>query len=573
MISKWFSRRPLAMLSIVATGMLVASACSSTEPDFAPTPTTAPAQEPAPAAPAMAGGAADPAAPAATAVPTPTTAMVAGGPAPGEPKYGGLLQTTVTNEPNGLDPAQTSSIHDMWQMIYSYDPLIQADNALNLVPGLAESWEVPNNTTIIFHLQKDIQFHDGTPFNAEAVRFHLQRIFDPPTAKVPETQNQMAAVESWEVVNEFTFQVNLSRASSSIMVEAFAERSGMVASPTAIRRVSPQEFARNPVSTGPFKVVKWVSGSHVEFERNENYWRDGLPYVDRIRSQFNVDPAVEIAQFSTGELDILDGLAATQVPKWQNRDGVTMFIMEDPVHRLMQFNRTLEPWTNKDLRLALSYAIDREGFVQAVYQGLARAGKGVIHPTIGWAFDESWDAIKLNPAKVSEHLAAAGVELPFTFKANTHNRADGLAQATAVQASVNNYGFDMEINPISASQNSRLFHTTGSTPLYFAAGRSVGTDPNRNMFTMFHTTGRANPGGYDHPGLDALIEAADETFDLAERGRLYKQIDRIVVEEEAYTIILGYNQRFDLMRNYVKNYEPHPHRFSTLNYANLWLEK
>jgi len=572
MIRKWFSKRPLAMLSIVATGMLVASACSSTAPDVAPVPTTASAQQPAPAAAAMAGDAAAPAAAAATAVPT-STMVVITGPAPGEAKYGGLLQTTVTNEPNSMDPAQTSSIHDMWQMIYTYDPLVQADNALNLVPGLAASWEVPDNTTVIFHLQENVQFHDGTPFNAAAVKYHLDRIFDPPTAAVPETQNQMAAVESWEVLNDLTIQLNLSRASSSVMVEAFAERSGMIASPTAIKSMSAQEFARNPVATGPFKVKRWVSGSHVEFERNENYWRDGLPYVDRVRSQFNVDPAVEVAQFSTGELDILDGLPATEVSKWQNKDGVIMFTMEDPVHRLMQFNRTLEPWTNKDLRLALSYAVDREGFVQAVYQGLARPGKGVIHPTIGWAFEESWSAIQLNPAKVSEHLAAAGVELPFTFKANTHNRADGLAQATAVQASVNNYGFDMEVNPISASQNSRLFHTTGTTALYFAAGRSVGTDPNRNMFTMFHTTGRANPGGHVHPGLDALIEAADETFDLAERGRLYKEIDRIVVEEEAFTVILGYNQRFDLMRDYVKNYAPHPHRFSTLNYANLWLDK
>ena len=127
----------------------------------------------------------------------------------------------------------------------------------------------------------------------------------------------MAALESWEVIDEFTIQLNLSRASSSIMVEAFAERSGMVPSPTAVRNSSPQEFIRNPIATGPFKIVRWVSGSHVEFERNENYWREDLPYVDRIRSQFNVDPAVEVAQFSTGELDILDGLSATEVPKWQ----------------------------------------------------------------------------------------------------------------------------------------------------------------------------------------------------------------------------------------------------------------
>jgi ABC-type transport system substrate-binding protein len=495
------------------------------------------------------------------------------GPAPGEPKYGGLLQTTVTNEPNDMDPAQTHSIHDMWQMIYSYDPLVQAENDLTLVPGLAESWDSPNNTTLIFHLQKNVQFHDGTPFNAEAVKFHFDRIFDPPTPKQPETQNQMAAVESWEVLDEFTIKINLSRPSASMMIEAFAERSGMVPSPTAIRAQSPQEFSRKPIATGPFKVVRWISGSHVEFEKNENYWREALPYMDRIRSQFNVDPAVEVAQFKTGELDILDSLPATEVPKWRDRDDVVLFSMEDPVHRLMQFNRTLEPWTNKDLRLALSYAVDREGFAQAVYQGLARPGKGVIHPSIGWAFDESWNAIKLNPGKVSEHLAKAGVELPFKFVANTHNRADGLAQATAVQASVNKYGFDMEINPIRAGTNSAMFHNEKVTPLYFAAGRSVGTDPNRNMFTMFHSKGRANPGGFVFSGLDELIESGDSTFDLAERGRIYKKIDRIVTEEEAFTVILAYNQRFDVMWDYVKNYEPHPHRFSTLNYARVWLDK
>ena len=317
MISRWFSKRPLAILSIVATGMLVASACSSTEPDFAPTPTTAPAQQPGPAATAMAGAAADPAAPAATAVPTPTTAVMTG-PAPGEPKYGGLLQVTVTNEPNGLDPAQTSSIHDMWQMIYMYDPLIQADNALNLVPGLAESWDTPNNTTIIFHLQKDVQFHDGTPVNAEAVKLHFDRIFNPPTSRVPETQNQLAAVESWEVVDELTIQVNLSRPSASIMIEAFGERAGMIESPTAVRSVSPQEFARNPVSEGPFKIVRWVSGSHVEFEKNENYWRDGLPYVDRIRSQFNVGGVYENAdagRLRAGATGLLRGFLKLNEPR------------------------------------------------------------------------------------------------------------------------------------------------------------------------------------------------------------------------------------------------------------------
>jgi peptide/nickel transport system substrate-binding protein len=218
---------------------------------------------------------------------------------------GGKLKVGVTLEPGTLDTAVPLSGGDTVFLATMYNPLLTLDHFVpNPQLSLAEKYEVVDPTTLAFTLRQGVKFHDGTDFNAEAVKWNLTRILDPATKSA--ARSSLTDIDRIEAPDQNTVRLVLKQPNAAILTSLGTVYGGGMASPTAVQK-SGKDFTSHPVGTGPFVFGEWVPGSHVTVKRNPNYWeKDGagkqLPYVDEITIQAIQDDTVRYANLQTGDV-------------------------------------------------------------------------------------------------------------------------------------------------------------------------------------------------------------------------------------------------------------------------------
>ncbi|HMA24528.1 MAG TPA: ABC transporter substrate-binding protein, partial [Gemmatimonadaceae bacterium] len=204
----------------------------------------------------------------------------------GQGKKGGTFVLGLVAEPTSLDPAQLTDINSMRILSSIYDTLVQfGDNGFDLKPGLATKWTVsPDGLTYTFTLRTGVKFHDGTAFNAAAVKFNFDRMLDPKneyasTGPFPFGGFYYGSIKETKVVDDSTVQFILSQPYSPLL-NSLTLNQGRIVSPDAVKKYG-KDFAQHPVGTGPFVFSEWQHGVRVVVTRNDSYW-DGAPLLDKI---------------------------------------------------------------------------------------------------------------------------------------------------------------------------------------------------------------------------------------------------------------------------------------------------
>ena len=223
------------------------------------------------------------------------------------PRKGGRLRLAIPYNPAALDPMTGRNLPDLDTLYAVFDGLIDfVPETLELRPGLAKSWTFTDPKTLVLELVEGVTFHDGTPFNAEAVKFNLERYKNDSRSNV---KADIGSVDSIEVTakNQVTLKLNRPNAG---LPNILTNRIGLIVSPKSIQDANGGNVDRVPVGTGPFKFVSWQDNTSIVLNRNENYWRPGLPYLDGIDIRIINELNTAVRAVVAGEADIAINLQA-----------------------------------------------------------------------------------------------------------------------------------------------------------------------------------------------------------------------------------------------------------------------
>ncbi len=471
------------------------------------------------------------AAPAPTIAPAPTAVVKAG------PQRGGVLRfgTRPLAELGTLDGHYRKNYGEYWIDYSLYDNLVVLDADGNIQPELAKSWETSaDGKTVTFKLEAGIKFQDGTDFNAEAVKWNMDRLMDPEVQST--ARLSFLALESVEVVDDSTVRFHLSKPWRPLLA-ALTLQGGWMSSPTAVMKYDSYadrqgDYGKNPTGTGPFKLREWKPGDIVVIDRNPNYWKEGRPYLDGI-VYIGAASEVRMTLVRTGEAHLMEPspFAMRDLRLVENNPEIKIIGQPSGRHHWVELDTNWGPLQNKKVRQAIGFALDREAAVDVIFDGRGRPAYGP-EGSGWWAYDpeEFKQIMHYDPQRSKALLAEAGYPDGLTLP--MWCRSDGEAEKAfcefwqSMMASVG-ITIDMTMVPyadVKVARNEGVVHM--ESLWYTPRG-----DPHARFGAQYHSTGVANYARFKNAEMDRLIEEAATIFDLAKAADLYAKAQRLAMEE------------------------------------------
>ena len=442
-----------------------------------------------------------------------------------KPKSGGTLQVALESELRTLDPVFSTQLVEREVFYNMYEPLVEIDQRLKIIPGLATSWDIPDPTTYVFHLRQGVHFQDGTAFDAAAVKWNLDR---DRTAPGSFRKNDLSSVDTVEVRNASTVVLHLKQPDATLL-STLVDRAGMILSPTAVQKGG-KDFARNPLGagTGPFEFVEWQNGDHLTLKKNPDYWQKGKPYLNQIIFHPITNTDSSLAQLRSGGLDVVRVVSGKDVAGIKQDSSLVYKAIPGLAFDGIEINRK-GAFANPDRARAVALAIDRPQIVQNVDFGVGTVSHGPIPPP-SWAYDPSEKLYEGAQAAKAKQTATG-----FTFTLKATNTPDSLQAAQLIKAQLAKAGITMEIQSEEFGQllNEVEAHTFDAA----LVGWSGRIDPDGNMYAWFHTGGVNNDDQYSNAKVDSDLEQARLTTNQAQRKRLYDDAQKQLVGDVAYVFI------------------------------------
>lgn len=478
----------------------------------------------------------------------------------GTPKKGGEVTIAYATDSTNYDPILASSGSDHSLLWPIYDTLISFSQELEPQPGLAESWELPDDKTLILHLREGVTFHDGTEFDGEAVKFNLDR------AKSDEsTVADLINIESVEVVDPATVKLHLKQPDSSLVL-ALSDRGGMMVSPTAVKEQG-DNFSQNPIGAGPFKLVKHIPNGEVVYEAYEDYWQEGKPYLDKMTVKVMADENTRINALKSGEIDFADIISPANVQNLKNDSNIVLKDILPLRFNMIFINPSMPPFDNKNVRLAVMHGINREAIVQGLNFGQGTPANSIF-PADYWAADPEMK-IDYDPEKAKQLVKDSGLK-EISFSMIHFPIANYARGAEIIKDQLKEIGIEVNLQPMEVTKGHASYFHEQTEPAFSTTwtGRQ---DPQIAVQLLFSGDSYLNPGKYSTPEIESLISKAASTYDNEERAELYKEISKKALLEEAIGIPLVFEPMISAMNQKVKGFEPN--LMGKAIYSSIWVEE
>jgi peptide/nickel transport system substrate-binding protein len=357
--------------------------------------------------------------------------VIAGGRAESRAPDRSTLRVAVPTFPNSLDAsiaAERNAQNVSWQM---FDSLVWANEQNIIEPALAERWEVSDSgTEYTFYLRRGVTFHNGEPFNADAVVYSWERGIRP----VMEWSDRWAQANSVEKIDEYTVRITTEEP-DPLLLGVMAQHWNIVP-PGYTAEAGDDAFGEAPVGTGPFMFVEWAREDRIVMERNPDYWREGLPRVDRVIFRPIPEASTRMAAIQTGEIDIVNRLTFEQAEALERVSGVE--VVTYPIDRVfyIAFNNLTtgvdEPTEDARVRRAMNYAVDRQAIIDSLFGGRAQLATGLMTES-NLGYDHSISPYPYDPDRARRLLAEAGYpdgfEIGYAAPSGAYTNFEQVAEA------------------------------------------------------------------------------------------------------------------------------------------------
>jgi ABC-type transport system substrate-binding protein len=449
-----------------------------------------------------------------------------------KPKYGGTL--------NVIHGKGASSIGDPLKIVgwnheyvdFVLNTLITPSNK-NLGtfdPTLVTGWKLsPDRKYYDFTVKKGIKFHDGTDFNAQAIKWNIDRW-------VGSGRPRLSAVTSVEIIDENTVRCNLSAWKATVLFD-FAKDSFMI-SPTAFEKNGAEWAENNPVGTGAFKMIEYKRNVAVKYEKNKDYFEAGLPYLDNVVITTIADPMTATASLKTGENDAWYGVDSITGSEFK-QEGKFVLLTNPGPKAVLQFNSEdpSSPWAKKEVREALEYAIDKASISKAVGKGFSYPVYDIIHsiPPKAGTIPRKYD-----PAKAKELMQKAGYPNGIKTKMSYQSTRGNSDAIVAIQANLAAIGIEIVPEPVTgAAFNELLFKPVAGHDLILGNERG---GPNELLVSVDETLGKGSiffQGVKKPEGFYSILETALQQEKLEDTlNNLYK-LEKLAYDEAMFVPLWG----------------------------------
>jgi peptide/nickel transport system substrate-binding protein len=518
-----------------------------------------------------------------------TAAGVAAGLAPTMPglahaqavKRGGQIKIGIFQNIDTLDAHNTTFITACGIHNNIYNGLLKITSSdgksVDFKPELAREWEVQGDRVHVFRLHKGVTFHNGDPCTAADIKWNLERVKD--KAQSPIHAWKLALLESIETPDPLTVKLSFAKPYPFMRVALTGStgRAGTILSPRAVKEKG-KAYGRSPVGTGPFKFVEWKESDYILLERFPGYWEKdaaggALPYLDQVMMKFIIEPSTLVAALKTGEVDGINNVAPQFVAELRKDPKLTVSTAVGGNWRCMHMNMAKGPFMDKNLRKAVTFALDRQEILSRVEFGEGIVAHGPISPPMGGFYDAAFESGKngqyfdLEQAKqlMKQSQHASGVEVMLL----SGNAGTAPRQAEVVQAQLAKIGIKINIELADAPTFRRRWLQERQWDLV-GVQWDADLDPDETLYPELHSSEAWNAGKWANADFDKMVEGARAENDFKKRKKFYEEAVRLIVEDAPVAILMHLNEQ-KVFHKYVKGFQMIP--AGLIDMHRVWLDK
>jgi peptide/nickel transport system substrate-binding protein len=497
------------------------------------------------------------------------------------PKRGGTVKIGSFQNIDTLDAHNTTFITACAIHNNIYNGLLRITStdgkSVDFKPQLAREWEVQGDRVHVFRLHKGVTFHNGDPCTSADIKWNLERVKD--KTQAPIHAWKLALLESIETPDPHTIKLSFAKPYPFLRV-AFTGSTGRAAtilSPRAVKEKG-KAYGRSPVGTGPFKFVEWKEGDFISLERFADYWEKDaaggkLPYLDKVLIKFIIEPSTLVAALKTGEVDGINNVSPQFVADLRKDPKLTVSTAVGGNWRCLHMNLAKEPFSDKNLRKAVAFAIDRKEILDRVEFGEGIIAHGPISPPMGGFYEAAFETGKngqyfdLEQAKqlMKQSKYPNGTEVMLL----SGNAGTVPRQAEVLQAQLAKIGIKVNIELADAPTFRRRWLQERQWDLVQIQW-DADLDPDETLYPELHSGEAWNAGKWANADFDKMVEGARSENDFKKRKKFYEEAVRLIVEDAPVAILLHLNEQ-KVFHKYVKGFQMIP--AGLIDMHRVWLDK
>jgi peptide/nickel transport system substrate-binding protein len=497
------------------------------------------------------------------------------------PKRAGTIKIGSFQNIDTLDAHNTTFITACGIHNNIYNGLLKITSAdgksVDFKPELAREWEIQGDRVHIFRLHKGVTFHNGDPCTSADIKWNLERVKDKQQAPIHAWKLEL--LESIETPDPQTIKLSFAKPYPFLRV-AFTGSTGRAAtilSPRAVKEKG-KAYGRSPVGTGPFKFVEWKESDFILLERFAGYWEKDaaggqLPYLDKVLIKIIIEPSTLVAALKTGEVDGVNNVSPQFVADLRKDPKLNVFTAVGGNWRCMHMNMAKEPFTDRNLRKAVTFALDRKEILDRVEFGEGIIAHGPISPPMGGFYDAAYETGKngqyfdLEQAKqlMKQSKYASGAEVMLL----SGNAGTAPRQAEVVQAQLAKIGIKVNIELADAPTFRRRWLQERQWDLV-GVQWDADLDPDETLYPELHSTEAWNAGKWVNKDFDKMVEAARSESDFKKRKKFYEEAVRLIIEDAPVVILMHLNEQ-KVFHKYVKGFQMIP--AGLIDMHRVWLDR